>query len=628
MARYQLFLTTTLLTTGIAFGATGDWPTYGHDKGGMRFSTLADITAANVTNLEVAWTYHMRPDVPAAATPMAARRAARFLAGQATPLVVDGRMYVSTPYSQVVALDPVTGEKLWAYTVPESGRPSLRGVEYWPGDGSAAARIVFGTRDGRLIALDAGTGVPAAGFGDNGVVDMTYPGTAQDRGPPFGMTSPPVVWRDLVITGSATQEYPPLGNPGDVRAWDIRTGELRWTFHSVPRPGEPGYDTWESGSADRRSGVNVWGFITVDDERGIAYLPFGAPAYDRYGGDRKGDNLYGTSLVAVDAATGAYRWHFQVVHHDIWDNDLQAPPLLFDMEVDGSAVPAVAVTSKNSLVFVLDRITGKPLHPIEERAVPTSDVPGEVTSPTQPFPVATPPLARTGFDLQRDLATLTVEHTQWCRDWIMQNEMRAGGLYVPFGFNRTTIAFPGFQGGNNWGGAALDPGLGYLFINTSDLGQVISLVAATGDGPLPVTLGPVNARFQQPDTRLPCQQPPWGQLSAVDTATGKVAWQTTLGVSDALPEDIRGTGRPNVGGPIATAGGLVFIGATDDSRFRAFDSRTGAELWTVDLPASAHATPITYRGADGRQYVTVIATGGSFINSPVTSDAIITFALP
>ena len=294
----------------------------------------------------------------------------------------------------------------------------------------------------------------------------------------------------------------------------------------MPRPGERFADTWQGDGAERRSGVNVWGFMTVDVERGILYIPFAAPAFDRYGGDRHGDNLFGSSIVAADARTGRYLWHFQVVRHDIWDNDLQAPPLLFDARIGGATVPAVAVSSKNGLLFFLNRVSGAPIHAVEERPAPASDVPGEATAPTQPHPAVTPPLARITFAAD-DIAELTPEHTQWCRDWIADKQMVAGGLYQPVHLNQPTISFPGLQGGNNWGGGAYDPTTGLLYLNTSDLGQVTELVPSTG--PLAYERGPTSGRFIQQNTRLPCQKPPWGQLHAVDTATGLVRWQATFG---------------------------------------------------------------------------------------------------
>ncbi|MEN9705427.1 MAG: hypothetical protein RLZZ393_1306 [Pseudomonadota bacterium] len=634
-----------LLNSRSQAATEGDWPTYGHDAGGQRFSPLAQISPSNVAQLKPAWTYHLRPanaEVQAvsnaelaqraadgAAAPSRRRTASRFSASQATPLVVDGVMYLSTPYRRVVALEPESGRELWAYEVPGPGQPSLRGVEYWPGDARTGPRIFFGTRDGRLIALDARSGKPAAGFGSEGSIDLKTPDVmgAQD-GPPlpyaqYGMTSPPIVYRDLVITGSATQEFPQRGAAGDVRAWDARTGKLRWTFHTVPRPGEANHDSWQGDSWRGRSGVNAWGFLTVDAKRGIVYLPLGAPTWDRYGGDRKGANLYGTSIVALDAATGKYRWHFQVVHHDIWDFDTQAPPLLFDF--GPRRQPAVAIVNKSGMLFVLDRVTGKPLIPVEERPVPASDVPGEQAWATQPFPVRPEPFARQTFS-KADIATVTPELEQYCRNWVDSLGMRMGGPYLPIGYGTPTINFPGRLGGANWGGASFDPARGVLYVNAMDFGHVEQLTPRE-DGSF-TTAGPASGRFMDREKRLPCQQPPWGSLTAIDVNAGQILWRKPLGVTDSLPAAVANTGRPNIGGSIATAGGLVFVGATDDARFRAFDAKTGEELWTWKLEASAHATPITYRGRDGRQYVAIVATGGSFLDSPVDSDALSVFSLP
>jgi quinoprotein glucose dehydrogenase len=621
-----------------------DWPTYGHDKGGLRFTPLGEITPANVGKLAPAWTYHMKPAeaAPAAGGPGAAESAqraaegvalrrprSRFAQSEATPIVIGNVMYVSTPYARVVAIDATTGAEIWSRAIAGPGQPSLRGVEYWPGDRKTGARILFGTRDGRLVALDAKTGEFADGFGTGGTIDLKTPEVLQGEQPGYyGMSSPPFVWRDLVITGSATPEFPPKGPVGDIRAWDVRTGKLVWTFHTVPRAGEPGYETWEPGSTEHRTGVNNWGFMTADVARGILYLPLGAPTFDRYGGDRKGDNLYGTSVVALDAATGKLKWHFQIVHHDIWDGDAEAAPTLVDVKKGGKTIPAVGVVSKSGLFFLLDRVTGKPIYPVEERPVPASDVPGEKTSPTQPFPVVTPPLVRTHFDPKTDIADVAPGLKDWCAKWIADNNMKSGDIYMPVAFNRTTISLPGLQGGPNWGGMSFNPALGLIFVNTNELGQVTSLVPAAAGAPLPYERGAPSARFSQPETKLMCQAPPWGQLSAIDVNTGKIAWHVPLGVSDNVPAENAKTGRPNIGGSIATASGLVFIGASDDSRFRAFDAKTGREVWTVKLDASAHATPVSYRGTDGRQFVTVVATGGSFLDSPIASDAIVAFALP
>ncbi len=550
----------------------------------------------------------------------------RFRASEATPLVVGGLMYISTPYQRVVALEPETGREVWVWNSPDGGQLSLRGVEYWPGDAHSPAEILFGTRDGKLIALNAKTGLPIRSFGENGVVNLR---TSQImNGYPkniYGMTSPPVVYRNLVITGASVQEFPPLGPAGDVRAWNVTTGKLVWTFHSVPRPGEKGHDTWAGDSWKARSGTNVWGFMTVDTKRGIVYMPFGAPTWDRYGGDRKGEDLFDTTLVAADANTGKLLWYFQVVHHDIWDLDLEAPPLLLDVKRHGKAIPAVAVISKSGLLFLLNRVTGKPIYRVKERPVPASDTPGESAWPTQPFPVKPAPLGREGLTPD-DIATITPELHQFCEHFVQSNHIRLGGPYMPVGYKTVTVSLPGTQGIVNWGGGSFDPTMGYLFVNTLDLGQVSSLIKTTGR-PVPYGVGPLFGRFWDQEHRLPCQQPPWGSLVAVDVNRGKIVWRVPLGVTDSFPAGKQNTGRPNMGGSIVTAGGLVFVGATDDGRIRAFDSHTGKELWVARLDAAAHATPSTYLGKDGKQYVVIVATGGSFLADPIRSDSVTAYAI-
>ena len=636
--------------------ASAEWPTYGHDPGGMRFSPVAQITPANVSQLKAAWVYHMKPVAAAApasagagvAAPAQGRGGGRgrggsgFAAGQTTPLVVNGVMYISTPYGRIVALDPTRGQEVWVFQVA-TGSPSTRGVEYWPGDAQTPPQIVFGTSNAKLVSLDAKTGIPNGAFGDKGIVDVNTPEILQGLPGVNGMGSPPIVYRHLIITGGRTQENPPQGPAGDVRAWDIHTGKLVWTFRSVPRAGEKYNDTWAGDSWKNRSGVNVWGFLTVDAQRGIVYMPFGAPSVDQYGGDRPGDNLFSTSIVAADANTGKYLWHFQVVHHDIWDADLAGAPALIDVKQGGRTIPAVAVIGKVGLLFLLDRVTGKPIYGVEERPVPQSEVPLERTWKTQPFPLKPAPLARMTMTAA-DIATVTPELEAACRK-IMEG-LQLGGPYLPVSYNRLRVQFPGNHGGVNWGGASFNPQLGYLFVNTSDLGQLAGLKDrdpnATGraqpagqgnrvhpDGPYQGVPG--GGRFSIRESgaqQLPCQQPPWGQLTAVNVNTGEFAWRVPLGVTDSLPPDKQNTGRPGNGGSIATAGGLVFVGATDDSRFRAFDARTGKELWTIKLGGAAHATPSTYLGKDGKQYVVITSTGGGFFDAPLTDDSITAFALP
>jgi quinoprotein glucose dehydrogenase len=622
-----------------------EWPTYGHDSGGQRFSPLTQITPANVASLEVAWTYHMKPPVeaaPPADAPAGGRGRGRggsgFSPSEVTPLVVNGMMYIATPFNRVVAVDATTGKELWAFRLP-SGNPSTRGVEYWPGDARTPAQIVFGSSNAKMYSLDAKTGMPNEAFGTKGVVELDTPEILQGLPGSNGLSSPPIVYKNLVITGGKTQELPSRGPAGDVRAWDMRTGKLVWTFHSIPRAGEKYHDTWVSDSWKNRSGANVWGFLTVDAERGIVYMPFGAPSVDQYGGDREGDNLFSSSVVAADANTGKYLWHFQIVHHDIWDADVANAPALIDVKRGGRTIPAVAAIGKTGLLFLLDRVTGKPIYGVEERPVAQSEVPLERSAKTQPFPLKPPPLSRMTMTAA-DIATVTPELEAACRKLI--EGMQLGGPYLPPSFNRLRVQFPGNHGGANWGGTSFNPQLGYLFVNTNDLGQVTGLRdrdpkdtgPARGDGQGhrvdpdgPYRGVPGGGRFKDNASNMMCQQPPWGQLTAVDVNTGEFAWRVPLGVTDSLPLDKQKTGRPGNGGTIATAGGLVFVGATDDSRFRAFDAKTGKEVWTFKLAGAAQATPMTYEGRDGKQYVVIAATGGGFFGNPVTDDSIIAFAL-
>ena len=617
-----------------------EWTTYGHDAGGQRFSPLTQITPANVTRLKIAWTYHMRPAAAPRTTETRNAGGSGFRPSGDTPLVRNGIMYMATPYSRIVAVDPVTGDELWDFNLP-SGNPSTRGVEYWGGDGKTPPQIVFGSSDGKLYSVDARTGKPNPEFGDNGVVNLNTDAIMRGLTGRNGLSSPPLVYKNLVIAGGTTQEVPVLGPAGDIRAWDMRTGQLVWTFHSVPQKGEKGNDTWAGESWKNRTGVNVWGFLTVDEQRGIVYMPFGAPSVDQYGGDREGDNLFGTSLVAADANTGKYLWHFQVVHHDIWDADMTAAPALLDVKQGGRTIPAVVAMDKVGMVFLLDRVTGKPIYGVEERPVAPSEVPLERASKTQPFPIKPPPLARMGFS-KEDVATVTPELEAACRK--LMEGVQLGGPFLPPAYNRLRVQFPGNHGGVNWGGTSLNPQLGYLFANVNELGQLSGVkdhdpqngpAMANGQGNRVDPSGPYEGvsgggRFSikgPTSQQLPCQQPPWGELAAVNVNTGEIAWKVPLGVTDSLPEGKQNTGRPGNGGTIATAGGLVFVGATDDARFRAFDAKSGKELWTVKLPGAAEATPITYQGRDGRQYVVITATGGGFFGNPVTSDSVVAFAL-
>ncbi len=615
--------------------APGDWPNLNRDLAATRYSPLTEINTANVSSLKRAWAFK--------------------LGGGATsvPLVVNGVMYVSSG-PRVVALDGDTGQEIWSFVVPpvpaapvppsdqqpppagrRGGGPavptaSARGVGYWPGDGKLAPRVLFMSGN-RLFAIDAATGKTAEGFGSGGsvTVGVSYGGT-------------PTIYRNVAIIGAATGETP-QGPPGNPRAFDVITGRKLWEFQTVPRKGEKFNETWGDGWKDR-SGANMWAFAApVDVERGLVYLPIAGPATNYYGGDRPGNNLFANSIVAVDAQTGKYRWHFQTVHHDIWDIDMPTAGALFEFVENGRRTPAIAHVGKSSYVFVLDRSNGKPLIPVEERPVPKGDVPTEWYSATQPFPVRPAPLSRVSFNAETDLVRpddTTPEHVAACKAMM---EKAGGyfnaGAFTPFLFKETgappksTIQFPGGTGGVNWGGMAMDPTTGVFFVNAQNTSLVgwterkppgvtysfeapnsnhpFDRASVNGIGPFFTFSAPLsgqyNERGQPVGPSLPCQRPPWSRLIAVNARTGQVVWESVLGVNDLLPEGKRLVGNSGSAGPTVTAGGLVFVGATNDRRFRAFDVKTGKEIWTAMLEANANANPMSYQGKSGKQHVAVVA---------------------
>jgi quinoprotein glucose dehydrogenase len=597
----------------------GDWPLYRHDLSGTGYSPLAQIAVQNVAGLTQVWNYRLSSDAPAPAA-KGKGKGGGGANSEATPIVVNDVMYVPAA-NRVVALQPESGEEIWEYPVT-GGVPSRRGVAYAPGTGSNPPRILF-TAGRRLIALNARTGKPDPGFGKEGEVDMVVP-----------YNSVPLVYKNVVVVGANTPAGA-LGAPGNARAFDARTGAKLWEFSSVAQPGQPGHNTWEGDSWKARSGVNAWPFyFTVDERRGLAYLPLASPTSDFYGGDRKGANLYGNSVVAVDIATGEYKWHFQTIHHDLWDHDPPAPPALFDIVRGRTTIPALALTTKSGYMYILNRETGQAIFGVEERPVPKSDVPGEQAFPTQPFPVKPPPIARNSYRSE-DLVTAadtTVEHAHACADLIARNGgANNAGPFTTWAFRpegapvKSSLVFPGGLGGANWGGVAWDPNLQYAFVVSQDdgafgwmektqAGSSVSYDKTTLDAGGP---GRGNFEVRIGGVAWPCQKPPWGRLTAVNAVTGDFAWQVPLGITEGLPEGKQNTGRPALAGAIATAGGVLFVGSTDDNRFRAIEAKTGKQLWVTKLDRRANSNPITYQGRDGRQYVAIVAT-----------DALVAFALP
>jgi quinoprotein glucose dehydrogenase len=603
--------------------ARTDWPATSYNSAAVRYSPLDQITPQNVSMLQQAWSFNLKPS----------GYTGRLRENGGNPIVVGNTMYLTSPYGFVHALDATTGAERWNFQLPNDDIPSKRGLAYWPGDTGFAPAVIFGGTSGRLYSIGAVDGTPNQYFGTSGTINLKTPEVMQTgMDLPYSLLSSATIYKDLIIIGAGPGEGPRGSNSGsgpagDTRAWDAKTGRLVWTFHTVPRAGEFGNDSWEERSWERRSGVNTWGYMSLDSERGILYMPLGAPNDDRVGVDRPGNNLFSSSVVAVEAETGKYLWHFQMTHHDLWDFDAPQAPILVDLRRGSETIPAVIAMNKNGLLFTLNRVTGKPVFEVEERPVPKSDVPKERTSPTQPFPVKPEPLSQ--ITVSRDnLYKGEPAHQAYCERLVDDNNMRLAGPYAPPAFNRYSVTPPGPAGGINFWGGSYDPKLHLFVSNVNNMFQPMRIIQRP-DGSF-INSGPLagTRRFGDPDRRLLCGPTPWGQLVAVNMDTGDIVYRKTLGISEQLPPGLQDTGRPSTGGVALTASGLTFVGGTDDFRFRAFATATGEKLWEIKLPSSITATPITYQGSDGRQFVAVVSTGGGLTLAQVTNDEIIAFALP
>lgn len=617
----------------------GDWPLYARSHTGTRFAPLNQVTRENVDRLTRTWEMRISPMGGGGA-----------MAGT-VPVVIDGTMYVPLG-DAIVALEAHSGREIWRHPVAGFAR---RAVTWWPGDGETGPRLFYNPNNS-IVALDPATGEIDTSFGDGG--SITWDGAR------YGY--PPSVFRNTLVIGAQTPEL--LEGPdGDTRAFDARTGAFKWAFNTIPHPGEFGHETWLDGGWEGLPGANMWiWYTTADPETGTLYFTLGSPAPNYYGGARPGDNLFGNSLVAVDIETGERRWHFQAIHHELWDWDLPAPPVLLDLTVEGERVRALALTGKNGLMYILDRVTGEPVHGVNEHFVAAANVPGEWYSPTQPIPVRPEPLNRMHWTPD-DVVTAedtNAAHAAECRALLDSygGTFFNSGPFTPFFLReqgdppRASINMP-HNGGSVWGGSAADPTTGYIFVNITEGGSIGWIEPRDPEGNYgrgtqnsdqpydrgsltgPGAYSAFMAGYETEDGRrltLPCFRPPWGHMVAVDGNTGEIAWKVNLGTTPQLAEGRRDTGANNsAGGSMATAGGLVFIGATSDGIFRAFNSTTGEVLWEEQLDYTANTIPISYRGSDGRQYIAVIATGATSLGPvldedgrPANNESLIVWALP
>jgi quinoprotein glucose dehydrogenase len=631
MTRKSLMALSAALCLSIVSTATADeWPAYGRDPGGTRFSPLTQINPGNVGRLHPVWTFHTGDIVGG---PNGDGRSGF----ETTPLLVDGKLFITTGLNRVIALDPVTGKQTWAFD-PKLNRTVIygdgfinRGLAYWrdPGSsqGACAQRLYEATLDARLVALDAGTGAPCVDFGSNGEVNLAD--VANYRAGWYHMTSPPLVLDDVVVVGSAINDNVRVEMPdGVVRGFDARTGRLLWKWEPLQRPAGVSAQAWRTGAG------NAWSVLSADPQRHLVYVPTGSASPDYYGGLRPGDNKWADSVVALRSKTGEMIWGFQLVHHDLWDYDTAATPLVTTFKLNGKATPVLIAGNKTGMLYALDPGTGKPVLPIEERAVPQSTVPGELTSPTQPFPTTLPPLVPQAPAPEQAWG-LNEADRKVCA--VELRVLSGRGLFSPPSMQGTLVA-PSNFGGMNWSGYAWDPVHERVIVPISNLPGFVQLVAAAAAGHFGARRGETGLQQGAPYAMVrevlkgpsgyPCAPPPWGELVAVDLAAGKIAWHRPLGsMSEAFPGVAPNTGSLMLGGPIVTASGLIFIGGTFDKRFRALSSATGEELWSAELPAGAHALPMTFE-IDGKQFVVIAAGGHAKITETGLGDALIAFALP
>jgi glucose dehydrogenase len=634
------------------------WPVYQYKSD---FSPLTQITPENVSKLTEAWTFHYGGgSKPSGSLGLDFRF-------EVQPLIIGGVMYISTPSSPadpnlkstITAMEPETGKVLWQFHSPLNIHG--RGIAYWPGTKTVGPRIVFATDKGYLMSLDVKTHELSQNFGVKGVVDA-YIGVASEkvgerRRNSFIIPNPVSIYKNLIISAARPGEGSPPQPRGDIRAWDAITGKLVWDFHVIPQPGEPNHDDWTGDTWMDRSGANTWSTMVVDAERGILYAPTGG---SNHADTAPGKNLYANCILALDAATGKLKWFHQLVHHDVWDFDLPTPPLLIDVHKDGRVIPAVLQTGKMSYLYIFDRVTGEPLYGMEERPVKRSDDPNDQTWPTQPFPLKPGPVARVGMS-KGDINKMTPEIQKFCTDFWDNNKLQESGPYPRPVSTAAIVTFPSALGGPNWGPLSWNPQMGLVFINVHNTGsyraarplapggEVMGAEpggggggrGAGGRGGAEGGAAPGGGgggfrgnafSYKLPDGgAVPCYAPPYGALVAVDVNKGEIAWTSTLGINESLASmgDLGlKTGTRNLGGSIATASGLVFIAATNDHCFRAFDAKTGKELWVAELPAGGHATPMTYMGKDGAQYVVIAASGGTAIGIGLPiSDSLVAYRL-